>query len=190
MKANELKKSMVVGYEGHRYIVKDIVVQSPHSRGGSTLYKIRFNNIVTKQKMNKTCKGDDVFESVDFSRRSVQMIYKEAESCTFMDNEDYTQYTVDNALIEDELWFLVDGLEGIYALTAEGAILGIELPTNVEMEITECSPSIKGASASARTKPATLSTGLVVQVPEYLSTGEIIKVNTTNNKFMSRAASL
>ena len=180
---------MVVGFEGHRYIVRDITVQSPHSRGGSTLYKIRFNNVVTKQKMEKSCKGDDVFDNVDFSRRSVQLIYKEADSCTFMDNEDYTQYTVDNALIEDELLFLTDGLEGIYALTAEGAILGVELPSNVDMEITECSPSIKGASASARTKPATLTTGLIVQVPEYLSTGEIIKVSTATTKFMSRAGS-
>lgn len=189
IKASELKKSMVVGIDGNRFIVKAIQVKSPSSRGANTLYKVRFNNVVTKQKMEQTYKGEDSFDDVDFSRRAVQLIYKEADCCTFMDNEDFVQYTVDNSLIEDEMLYLVDGLEGLYALTADGSILGLELPSSVEMEIIECSPSIKGASASARTKPATLSTGLMVQVPEYLSTGEIIKINTSNAKFMSRASS-
>jgi elongation factor P len=187
IKANELKKNMVVGLDGVRYIVKDVQVKSPSSRGANTLYKVRFNNVVTKQKMEQTLKGDDVFQDVDFSRRSIQLIYKEAESCTFMDNEDYQQYTVDNSLIEDEMPYLTDGLEGLYALIADDELLGIELPSSVDIEIIECSPSIKGASASARTKPATLSTGLVVQVPEYLSSGEMVKINTSNSKFMSRA---
>lgn len=189
IKANELKKSMVVGIDGNRFIVKDIQVKSPSSRGANTLYKVRFNNVVTKQKMEQTYKGEDSFQDVDFSRRSVQLIYKEADSCTFMDNEDFVQYTVDNSLIEDEMLYLIDGLEGLYALVADGELLGIELPSSVDMEIVECSPSIKGASASARTKPATLSTGLIVQVPEYLSTGEVIKINSSNAKFMSRAGS-
>lgn len=189
IKANELKKSMVVGIDGHRYVVKDIQVKSPSSRGANTLYKVRFNNVVTKQKMEQTYKGEDSFQEVNFSRCPVQLIYKEADSCTFMDNEDYTQYTVDNSLIEDEMLYLTDGLEGLYALIADGELLGVELPSSVDMEIVECSPSIKGASASARTKPATLTTGLIVQVPEYLSAGEVIKINTTNGKFMSRAGS-
>jgi len=180
---------MVVGIDGNRFIVKDIQVKSPSSRGANTLYKVRFNNVVTKQKMEQTYKGEDSFQDVDFSRRSVQLSYKEADSHTFMDNEDFVQYTIDNSLIEDEMLYLVDGLEGLYALVADGELLGIELPSSVEMEIVECSPSIKGASASARTKPATLFTGLVVQVPEYLSTGEIIKINTSNGKFMSRVGS-
>ena len=73
------------------------------------------------------------------------------------------------------------------ALIADGSLLGIELPNSIVLEVVECSPGIKGASASARTKPATLSTGLVVQVPEYLSSGEKIKLNTDTGDFMSRA---
>jgi len=187
MKANEIKKGMVVGIDGQRYVAKDITVKAPSSRGANTLYKIRFKNVVTKQKLETTYKGDDVFDEVDFVRKPVQMIYKEADSATFMDNEDYTQYTVDNALIEDELAYIIDGLEGVYALIGDGELLAIELPSSVDLEIVECAPSIKGASASARTKPATLSTGLIVQVPEYLAVGEVIKVNTSNDKFMSRA---
>lgn len=187
MRAAELKKGHVVAIDGSKYIVKDIQVKSPSSRGANTLYKVRFNNVVTKQKYDQTYKGDDSFQAVAFSRRPVQLIYRESESCTFMDNEDYTQYTVDNELLEDELLYLIDGLEGLYALIADGDLLGIELPSSVEMEIIECAPGIKGASASARTKPATMPTGLVVQVPEYLSPGEVIKINTSNAKFMSRA---
>jgi elongation factor P len=72
-------------------------------------------------------------------------------------------------------------------MMVEGRLLGIELPATVTLEITETAPAIKGASASARTKPATLSTGLVVQVPEYLPPGEVIKVNTLTGEFISRA---
>lgn len=73
------------------------------------------------------------------------------------------------------------------ALIADDTVLGIALPTSVDLPIVETSPAMKGASASARTKPATLSTGLVVQVPEYLAEGEVIKVNTETGKFISRA---
>ncbi len=187
MKASELKKGVVVSIDRERYIVKEVQVKSPSSRGANTLYKVRYNNVVSKQKFEQTYKGDDDIQMVDLARRSVQLIFREAESCTFMDSEDFSQYTVDNTLLEDELLYLVDGTEGVCALISEGELLGIELPASVALEIVECSPGIKGASASARTKPATLTTGLVVQVPEYLSQGEIIKVNTSNAKFMSRA---
>lgn len=72
-------------------------------------------------------------------------------------------------------------------MTVDGAPVALELPATVELTIVETDPSIKGASASARTKPATLSTGLVVQVPEYIANGERIKINTAEHKFMSRA---
>lgn len=104
-----------------------------------------------------------------------------------MNTESYEQYTLPDDSIEEELPFLTEGLEGLKALVSDGTILGIELPATVTLEITECSPGIKGASASARTKPATLSSGLIVQVPEYIETGEIIKVNTETREYISRA---
>ena len=78
-------------------------------------------------------------------------------------------------------------MEGIQLLVSGDAVLGIELPGIVEMEIVACAPAMKGASATARSKPATLSTGLVVQVPEYLAQGERIRINTQTGKFTSRA---
>ncbi|MGB0692760.1 MAG: elongation factor P-like protein YeiP, partial [Pseudomonadales bacterium] len=82
---------------------------------------------------------------------------------------------------------LTDCLDGITALLVEDSLVAIDLPQSVVVEIVETAPGIKGASANARTKPATLSTGLIVQVPEYIEQGEMIKVNTTNAKFMARA---
>ena len=143
--------------------------------------------MVSKQKFDKTYKGDENVDAVDFTRRAVQLLYRDADGCTFMDAETYEQYVMSEADIEEELPYIVDGQEGINALIADGALLGIELPATVNLEIVECSPGIKGASASARTKPATLSTGLVVQVPEYLTPGETIKVNTDTGEYMSRA---
>ena len=187
MKASELKKGTVISIDGDKFLVKEIHVQSPSSRSGNTLYKVQARNVVTKQKYEKNFKGDDVLQEVEFFRRPVQLLYRETDSNVFMDTETYEQFTIDNNTLEQELPFLVDGLEGIMALISDGVLLGIELPGTVVMEIIECAPSIKGASASARTKPATLPTGLVVQIPEYLSPGEKIKVNTISGEFVSRA---
>ncbi|NOY65817.1 MAG: elongation factor P-like protein YeiP, partial [Gammaproteobacteria bacterium] len=115
------------------------------------------------------------------------MLFRDADGCTFMDTESYEQYTVPDDALNDELPYLFDGIEGVRALISEDVILGIELPSTVALEITECAPGMKAASASARNKPATLSTGLIVQVPEYLTPGEVIKVNTDTGEFISRA---
>lgn len=187
MKASELKRGLVLNIDGRSVFLKDVQVQTASSRSGNTLYKTRGYDIVSRQKFERAFKGDEVVNSVDFERRGVQFLYRDNDGCTFMDKESYEQYTLSLESLEDDLLYLTDGLDGIHALIADGAMLGIELPATVTLEITECSPGIKGASASARTKPATLSTGLVVQVPEYLTPGEVIKVNSVTGEFMSRA---
>jgi len=187
MKANELKKSTVFKVDGKNIIVKKIFVQSPHSRGGSTLYKVTGHDVSSHQKFERSFKGDEKIDDVEMTRSPIQLLFRDADGCTFMDTESYDQYTVADASIEEELQFLCEGLEGVSALVAEGQILGIELPAIVTLEITECAPAMKSASSSARTKPATLSTGLVVQVPEYLTEGESIKVHTETHEFISRA---
>ena len=187
MKANELKKSTVFKIDGKNIIVKKIFVQSPHSRGGSTLYKVTGQDVATHQKFERSFKGDEKIDDVEMTRSPIQLLYRDADGCTFMDTENYDQYTLSDESVEEELKFLSEGLEGVSALIAEGQILGIELPAIVTLEITECVPAMKSASSSARTKPATLSTGLIVQVPEYLTEGESIKVHTETLEFISRA---
>ena len=186
-KASELKRGNVVEINGMPYVVKKIESRSPSSRGAQTIYKIRFNNAQTGQKLDESCKADDMFTSVDLIKRKVQYLYQDGDAFTFMDIEDYSQHTMNREELEESLDYLVDGMEGIYALIVDDRILGIEIPQVVELEIVETAPAIKGASATSRTKTAILTTGLEVQVPEYIESGEVIKVNTDNGKFMSRA---
>ena len=104
-----------------------------------------------------------------------------------MDLEDYSQFELNTDDLGDQVGFLSDGLEGIKSLMSDGRVLGIELPPVVVLEISETGPSMRSASATARTKPATLVTGQVINVPEYLETGEIVKVDTRTGEFISRA---
>jgi elongation factor P len=186
-KACELKKGVVVEINGAPHAVKRIDAKSPSSRGASTLYKVCFTNLKTGQKLDESYKGDDMLKEADCLRTSVQYLYKDGEHYTFMNNEDYSQHALSKSELEDEIPFLIDGLEGITALFVDGVLLAIELPQSVSMEIIDTAPGIKGSTATGRTKPATLSTGLDVQVPEYLEPGEIIKINTATRKFVSRA---
>jgi elongation factor P len=186
-KAGDLKRGMVVEINGAPHIVKNVDVKSPSSRGASTLYKIRFNNVKTGQKHDESLKGDDFFKDVDLVRAKVQFSYIDGENYIFMNIDDYSQYSLNKEALDEQVYFLTEGLEGIVALLVDDEILGIELPAAVVLEVLETPPAIKGSSASSRTKTARLSTGAEIQVPEYLETGELIKVNTETGKFMSRA---
>ena len=187
LKACDLKKGNVVEINGQLYIAKTIDVKSPSSRGANTLYKVRFTGIQTKQKLEQTFIGDDNLTEIDLVKRQTQILFKDGQQYTFMDVESYDQYLLNEEDIADEVTYLTDGLEEIIASLVDDQVVAIELPTSVSLEIIETAPAIKGGTAAARTKPATLSTGLVVQVPEYLANNEVIKVNTTTGKFMSRA---
>jgi elongation factor P len=186
-KASDLKRGMVVDINDEPYSVKEIEVRNPSSRGASTLYKVRFNHLKTKQKRDESLKGDDFLKEVDCERKLVQFSYRDSDSYTFMNLDDYEQFTINASDIEDEINYLIEGLGGIVAILLDGQIIAIELPAAVAMNIIDTAPGLKGASASARTKPAQLVTGLEVQVPEYIEPGELIKINTVSGKFMSRA---
>ena len=185
-KACELKKGTVAEVNGQPYIVKSVEVKSPSSRGAQTLYKIQFKHAQTGQKLNESFSGDDTLKSIDFSRREVQYLYKEDTTCIFMDKENFAQHTLPIDSIEEQLYFLSEDLEGIYGLLLEDVLVGIELPQSVIATIIDTAPALKGATASGRTKSATVTTGFEVQVPEYLRPGDTIKINTDSGKFMSR----
>lgn len=186
-KASELKRGMIVEINGAPHIVKSVEAKSPSSRGAATLYKIRFNNLQTKQKLDESYKGDDFLKDADCLRTEVQYSYFDGDAYTFMNMDDFSQYSLNAEDLEGVVEYLTEGLEGITALLVDGVLRGIELPQSVNLEITDTAPGIKGATATGRTKPATLTTGLEVQVPEYLEPGEVIKINTVTGKFMSRA---
>lgn len=186
-KVNELKRGQIIDINDIPHVVKTIECKSPSSRGAATLYKIRFNNLVSGQKLDESYKADDVVKEADCQKVKVQYSYLDGDDVVFMDVEDYSQYSLSTEELDEAMKYLTEGLEGITALLSDGNILGVELPQVVEMEVIETDPCIKGASATGRTKPARFATGLEIQVPEYLDSGEVVKINTTTGKFMSRA---
>ena len=186
-KASELKKGQVVEIDGEPWSVKQVESKSPSSRGAATLYKVRFTHARTKQKRDDSFKGEDFLKDADCHRVAVQYSYRDGDTFNFMNLDDFTQYSLNEGELEGQLEYLVDGLEGIYALLLDGEIAAIELPQTVDIAVVETDPAIKGASATGRTKPATLSTGLTIQVPEYLDANEVARVSTKDGKFVSRA---
>ncbi|ETS30267.1 elongation factor P-like protein YeiP [Photorhabdus temperata] len=186
-KANEIKRGIAVSYNGKLLLVKDIDIQAPSARGASTLYKMRFTDIRTGQKVEERFKGDDIIDTINLTRRSVNFSYIDGDEYVFMDDEDFTPYHFKKEQIEEELLFIPEGgLPGMQVLTIEGQVIALELPQTVDMVIEETTPGIKGASASARTKPAKMSTGLIVQVPEYISNGEKIRIHIAERRYMGR----
>jgi elongation factor P len=187
IKAADLKKSSVIDIDGVPHTVENITQSAPTARGGNTIYRVRFRNVATKGKVDKSYKGGDALQEAYFDKKEVQYLYKEGDRYTFMDLETYDQFELFENEIEDSLPFLVEDMEGIIALITDGQVIAICMPPTIEMEIIECPPSMKGASATSRTKPATLPTGLIVQVPEYIAPGDIIKVDTEEKKYLARA---
>jgi len=185
-KASELKKGLIVEINDAPHCVKMVESKSPSSRGAATLYKVRFTNLKTGQKLDESYKGDDFLKEADCVRVPLQYSYLDDEIYMFMNSEDYSQYGLNADEIEDQLGYISEGLEDITGLVMDGALLGIELPQSVAMKVIDTAPGIKGATAAGRTKPATLATGIEIQVPEYLEPGETVKVNTVTGKFMSR----
>jgi elongation factor P len=186
MLAKEIKPGTVVNHNDAPHIIESVAVQSPSARGSATLYKFRARNLVTKQKTDITLKGTEGLDDADFHRREVTFMYADAEAAHFLDTADYNQYTLPRDEVAGELQYITEDLQGMLALIYNGQCVGIQLPTAVDLKITQCDPAVKGNSATSRTKPATLETGVVVHVPEYLKQGETIRVDTRSGEFLSR----
>jgi len=186
MLAKEIKPGSVVNYHGAPIIIETVNVQSPSARGAATLYKFRGRHLVTGQKTDITLKGTESLDSADFERRAVNLMYSDATEVHLLDQTDYNQYSLPLEDVADQMQYVTESLQGMMALFYNGECVGLQLPLTVELTITECDPAVRGNSATSRTKPATLETGLAVQVPEYLKQGERVKVDTRTGEFLSR----
>ena len=186
-KASEIKRNAAIDINGEAYIVRDIERSVPQGRAGGSLYRMRMYNVSTNHKIDETFKDSDMLTLADLTRRAVTFSYADGDEYVFMDSEDYTSYSMNKDAIEDELMFVTEDLQGRHVIVVNDAPVALDLPAVVELEIIQTDPSIKGGSATARTKPAKLSTGLVVQVPEHISTGDRIKVNVEERKFTGLA---
>ena len=147
---------------------------------------MRLYDVVTGYKIDQTFKDSDMLNLADLVRRPATFSYSDGEEYVFMDSEDYTQYSLNGEAIADELLFINEETQGLMVVLVSDAPVALDLPPTVDLLIEETDPSVKGGSATARTKPARLTTGLVVQVPEHISTGDRIKVNVDERRFLGR----
>ncbi len=187
MLAKEIKNGSIVESNKEPVIIESVSVQSPSARGAATLYKFRGRNLVSRQKVDFVLKGTDSLNEANFQRRAVKLMFRDPTHMHFLDQIDFNQYSLSLEEIENDLPYITDSLDGMMALIYNDACVGVQLPTAVELMVTKCDPGVRGNSATGRTKPATLETGLVVQVPEYLKEGERVKIDTRSGEFLSRA---
>ena len=187
MIAKDIKRGDVVVYNDFPCIIESVSVQTPSARGAATLYKYRARNLITKQKVDITLRGGDSLKDADFKKREVKYMYSDTDSGYFLDQVDYNQYSLPSADITEEMQYVTENLEGIRVMVYNDECVGLEIPATVELKVTQCDPAARGNSATSRTKPATLETGIAVHVPEYLEEGEVIKVDTRTGSYLSRA---
>ncbi|MFT7619475.1 MAG: elongation factor P [Planctomycetota bacterium] len=186
---SDLKKGLIIDFDGAPYMVEKLNISSPQARGGATIHKVRLRNLKTKQKADKSFRGGETFGIPDFDKRAISYLYKDMESYHFMDSENFEQFFLPIEDLEWESKFLKEEMEGLKSMVYNDEIIGMELPQVVELKITECAPSVKGNSATSRQKPATLETGHTIQVPEHVAQGHVARVDTSTGEFLGRASS-
>lgn len=187
IRACDLKRGGFVEMNGVPHQLDSMQVTNPSARGAATLYHFRFRNLVTKQKLDQTVKGDELYKEADFEIRPTQFLYENQGTYTFMDQETYEQFDLNKEDVTNLLPFLLPEMEDLKAIISEGKVLAVEPPQKVTLTIEQCDPVMKGASATGRGKPARCETGLTVTVPEYIVMGEKIVIETATGEFVSRA---
>ena len=185
--AKDFKRRMVVEIDGNPHMIESIQVQSPSARGAATLYKIKARNLKTRARVEKSYRGTDGLNESSFERRAIQFLYRDPDGFHFMDSADFNQFSFPVDDLTDQAPFMTENMEGVEALMVDDEVIAIELPDTVEMTIVETAPGVRGNSATGRTKPATLTTGHIVQVPEHLDQGVVVRVDTRTGEYLGRA---
>ena len=182
----DFKRGLVIQLDNAPCLLLDMTTQSPSARGGNTLVKTKYRNLLTGQVLEKTFKSGDKVDEADFERRKGQYLYPAGDGGVFMDLETYEQYELGTEMFEPIQGYLLEGTEVQLGLF-QGRVVSVDPPMTVELLVSETPPAIKHATATAQTKEAVLETGLRIQVPGYLESGERIKVDTREGRFISRA---
>jgi elongation factor P len=187
MKASEIKKGNVVEYNNGIYQVRDIERSSPQGRGGNVRFRFIMYSVPGGNKLDASFDADDNLPEVELLRRLATFSYMDGEAFVFLDDEDYTPYTLDPQVIGDAAGYITEGLTGSYVQVIDEAPVALQLPQHVTLEVVETPPELKGGTATKRPKPARLNTGIEIMVPEYIGNGERILINTTTGEFGGRA---
>lgn len=185
--ASDFKRGGRIELEGDPYLVMNVHMQSPSARGASTLVKVKVRNLRTGNVFDRTFKASDKVTEAQLELRPVQYLYAEGDTYHFMDSSSYEQITLSAEVLGEDAGYLIEGLGGIRSMVFNGTVMSIELPQSVVLKVKDTDPPMKGATAQAQTKPATLETGLIIQVPAYIETGEAVQVDTREARFIGRA---
>ena len=183
IQAVQLRKGMVIETDGELLRVHDFHHVTPGK--GQAIVQTRLRNLRSGALIDRRFRSQEGVERVDLESQEMEFLYQEGDSYVFMDSETYEQIPLSREAIEDALPYLIPNLS-LKVDFYQGEPLTLELPTTVDLEVTETDPGLKGATASASSKPATLETGLVVGVPQFVNMGDKVRVETNTGSYLER----
>ncbi len=184
MKATELRPGYGVKIDNKLWVITNFEHRTPGNL--RAFIQIKIKNVTTGQIIEKRLSSSDDVEVIDLDRRTMEYLYSDNTGATFMDIETYDQMVIPEKVLGDALKFLRPNSQTI-VIMYDGNPISIELPPAVELTITDTTPGIKKATVTNVMKEATLETGLVTRVPDFIEIGETIKVATADGSYMSRA---
>lgn len=184
MKANEMRKGMVLRVDGHVFKVLEATHRTPGNLRAFVQAKMR--NVISGIQSEQRFRSEDDVERVYIDTKQMQYLYHDNEGYHFMDTESYDQVALRDDVLGDTMSFVVP--ESMVTMDwFEGNPIGVEVPSSVDLKVVETAPGIKGATASAQKKPAKLETGLSVQVPSFINEGETVRVSTEDGSYLGRS---
>lgn len=178
-----LRKGTIFQLDGVPYRVLEYS-QKVMGRGGSTV-NVKIKSLIDGKVLAKTFHGNDQVDSADVTNRPVQYLYSDGANYFFMDNDTYEQFEVSAENMAEQKDYLREG-DGVTAQLFNGQVINIELPKNLPLKVTYTEDAVRGDTSSAITKDATLETGLVIKVPAFIKTGDLISVNTETGEYRER----
>ena len=180
----DFRKGLKIELEGEPYIITDFLHVKP-GKGGAFI-RTKLKSLVTGNVIDRTFRSGEKVETPDLEEKTMQYLYHEGDTYHFMDSVTYEQFTLAGSLLGSDSNFLQENVE-VKILFHNGQPIGVELPLFVELTIVQTEPGVKGDTASGGTKPATVDTGAVIQVPLFLNEGDVIKVDTRTGEYIERA---
>lgn len=185
IEASKLKAGMTFETADGKLI--RVLEASHHKPGkGNTVMRMKLKDVRTGSTTDTTMRPDEKVKKAHIDTKPVQYLYSQDDMAIFMDLETYEQYEVPTALIEEELKYLLENMEVKIQFYGE-EVIGLTLPTTVILRVAETQPSIKGATVTGSGKPATMETGLVVNVPDFVEADELLEINTAEGTYLKRA---
>lgn len=180
---NDIKTGMALDLPEGLFTIVDFQHVKPGK--GHAFVRTRLKNLRTGNVLDKTFRADEKVQYAKIDKREMQYLYGDGTTLTFMDNATYDQSEITVAEAGGSVSYLSEG-DTVEVHTYDGQLIGIEMPASTVLEVVESEPGIKGDRVSGATKPATLSTGLVVQVPLFIEGGDKIKVDTRTGTYITR----